>query len=107
MYGKNATFFRGQIFGLTCSRVYKQYDYNLYGSGKPFKIMNNSILMDYLKILTKHQQNWFQSIKASWNGIIEPPFADILTMSIYGKTFNIVEMSDLFYENRFVKFEGF
>ena len=87
---------RGQLFVSACSRQWRYYDEQYYKLNYPFHFQNHTDLMKVLKTYTKNQQKYFQSRTASWNGVIDPPFAQVLTRTTYGRTFNLLEMADLF-----------
>lgn len=90
---------RGQFLGIVCSRSSKDHDVYYYYLHVPFYFHNNTHLIEVLKIYMKTQQKWFRTRNASWNGIADPPFAEVMTSTIYGKTFGLVEMSDLLHES--------
>lgn len=60
-----------------------------------FEFKKSTDLVYFLKDYTFYQRNWFEEMEASWNKDINPPFAQILTASLYGYTFNLVEQSKL------------
>lgn len=51
--------------------------------------------MRVLKLYMSMQPNWFERRNAIWNERIEPPFANILTSTTYGYTFNLMEQNTL------------
>jgi hypothetical protein len=52
--------------------------------------------MDYYSF---YQHDWFASRNASWNNVIDPPFAKIMTSTLMGYTFNLIEQSKLLNED--------
>ena len=50
-----------------------------------------SDLVNVMRYYTVRQPRWFETRNASWNGIVDPPFAEVLTSTIFGYTFNLVE----------------
>jgi hypothetical protein len=52
-----------------------------------------------LRNLTEHRE-WFNRTEAIWNNEKNPKFTEIITRNGLGFTFNLMEHSDLFYENR-------
>lgn len=70
------------------------------GIHRPFEFNTSSELVDNLYYYTSLSRPWFVHKKAKWNTVIEPPFAEILTQNGIGYTFNLMNMSELLYEDR-------
>jgi hypothetical protein len=64
-----------------------------------FNYTTTSDAVDYLRNLTEHRE-WFNRTEAIWNNEKNPKFTEIITRNGLGFTFNLMEHSDLFYENR-------
>jgi hypothetical protein len=56
--------------------------------------------MEALDYFTFYQTPWFEGRTASWNKHTDPAFARILTSTIKGYTFNLIEQSKLLNEDQ-------
>jgi hypothetical protein len=56
-------------------------------------------LLGFVRFYQFSQMDWLDRMNATWNGVVEPPFVEVLTNTIFGQAFNMVEMSNLLYEN--------
>ena len=89
-------YIRGQFYALACSRQWRRYDDSYYNLVYPFQFNNNTDLTEVMRAYMKNQQHWFKTRNVSWNGVVDPPFAEVLTSTTYGRTFNLLEMADLY-----------
>lgn len=71
-----------------------------YGPVYPNAFENPSDIVNVIRYYTIRQPKWFESRNASWNGNVEPPFAEVLTSTLFGYTFNLIEHSELLNEDR-------
>lgn len=56
----------------------------------------DSSIVEYLRNMTDESKIWFNSRKASWNYIVDPPFAEVLTRQGYGFTFSMIAAEKIF-----------
>lgn len=59
-----------------------------------FNFTSNTEVVEFLRNMTE-QRNWFDERQASWNTILDPPFAETITARGIGFTFNIIDSEDL------------
>jgi hypothetical protein len=72
---------------------YHMLDYLWFNYTKP------SDAVDILRNLTE-QREWFNRTEVIWNNEENPKFTEIITRNGLGFTFNLIEDSELFHENR-------
>ena len=56
-------------------------------------------LVNVIRYYTAKQPKWFQTKNATWNGNVDPPFAEVLTSTLFGYTFNLIEQAKLLNED--------
>lgn len=79
-----------------CSKLWHNFEF----VDKPFVISNPLDLFDMLNYYyAVYQPKWFDSRNITWNRSSDPPFAQVLTSTLYGYTFNLIEMSKLLNED--------
>lgn len=87
-----------QVFYTLCGKVLSSIV-----SKTPFNYSTNSEFVDFLRDYTHEEPPWFIYKNAKWNGVDNPPFAEILTDIGIGNTFNLIDKSKLLHEDRISK----